>query len=467
VLGVLAAAVLFAGQWDVAATATSESRAGETIILMPASQTSTSTEDSTNQTRPLFPPSRGFVAEILRPVADVSYKSADTTLRFDYGPRILWQTPRPVDDWAPLILHVANLSITARTDRSVSFAGTASGSIGEPDYSALLLALGTTQGQLPAAVTTIATGSGQATATVRFSETVSALAGIRLFHFQILNDQDSSTRGQLGGFTVDMAEVKARGRLGGFTATPALANANLMTSQTVLGFDPGATLRLTARHRLTLESSVTGAWYSNGLTYLTVTPNAVWTVRLDPYTTFRTQLGLSYARPISQPDPTTSPARREPVTAPVGLVGIDSVVSRREGVGLRLTGEGGVNVVFDPVLGRADPRATTRASATLTVGPDWMFAVQGDFATSVDPPPGLTVMPTPGTTIIVPPIVTTYSATLSARRRVTPNVAVELGAFFADRGPPLDTANFSFVQPSRWVYLMLTASTREMARFTQ
>ena len=185
-LGVLAAAVLFAGQWDLTATAMSESRAGQTIILDPTRMTT--------GTSPTNLPSRGFVAEIVRPVAEVSFMSADTTLRFDYGPRILWQTPRPVGDSA-LILHIANLSVTARTDKSVSFTGAATGSIGQPDYSALLVSFGstTTAGgtQQLANLTHIATGSAQATTTVRFSETVSGLAGIRFFRFQILNDLTS------------------------------------------------------------------------------------------------------------------------------------------------------------------------------------------------------------------------------------------------------------------------------------
>jgi hypothetical protein len=158
---------------------------------------------------------------------------------------------------------------------------------------------------------------------------------------------------------------------------------------------------------------------------------------------------------------------RQPVTTPVGLVGIDSVLSRRAGVVFRVTGDSGVNVFFDPMLGRADPRAIIRAGASLTVAPDWMFAVRGDFATSIDPPPGLEVTDANNVTTTVAPIVTTYSLTASARKLVSSNVVVELGAFLADRGPPLNTTDFAFVQPSRWVYLMLTASTRGMGRFAQ
>ena len=451
-LGVLAAAVLFAGQWDVAATATTESRAGQTIILDPTRMTTGTT--------PTNLPSRGFVAEILRPVADVSFQSADTTLRFEYGPRILWQTPRPVGDRA-LILHIANLSFATRTDKSVSFTGAATGSIGQPDYSALLLTFGTTtttagQTQQLANITDIASGSAQATATVRFSETVSGLAGVRFFRFQILNDLTPE------GPTPPPPPPP-----------PPTQTQTLVTSQTIVGFDPRVRVRLDPRHSLAFESSVTGAWYSNGLTYLTLTPNTVWTARLDPYTTFRAQLGLSHARPISQPRPTTAnpalaPPDRESVTAPIGLVGIDSVLSRREGVIFRLSGDGGGNVVFDPILGRADPRVIVRASASLTVAPDWMFAVRGDFATSVDPPPSLSFTDTATmTTVTVAPIVTTYSVTASARKLVSSNVVAEIGAFFADRGPPLTTTDFAFVQPSRWVFVMVTASTRAMGRFAQ
>jgi hypothetical protein len=449
---VLAAAVLFAGQWDVAATATTESRAGETLILDPAGQMM----NPMNQA-PTNSSSRGFAAQIVRPIADVAFKSPDTTLRFEYGPRILWQTPRPVGDRA-LILHMANLSVSTRTDKSVSFTGSATGSIGQPDYSTLLLSFGTTttsgQTQQLASITNIATGTVQATTSVRLSPTVSGVAGVRVFRFQILNDIET------------MAMM----------ANPATS---LITSQTIVGFDPGVTVKLNPLNTLSFESSVSGAWYSNGLTYLTVTPNAVWTARLDQYSTLRMQLGMSHARPIEQPKATTGmtgqPLRREPVTAPIGLVGIDSVLSRREGVVFRVAGESGGNVVFDPILGRADPRVMVRASASLTVVPDWMFAVRGDFATSVDPPPviaatdanGDPVNDANGNPIRSVPIVTNYSVTASARKLVSSNVVVELGAFLSDRGPALNTADFAFVQPSRWVYLMLTVSTRAMSRFAQ
>jgi hypothetical protein len=430
VLGVLAAAVLFAGQWDLDATAMTESRAGETIILDPAA-------NQMNPTPAVNPSSRGFVAQIVRPIADVSFKSADSTFRLEYGPRILWQTPHPAGDSA-LILHIASLSVAARTDKTVSFTAAATGSIGKPDYSALLLTTSTT----PPNVTDIATASAQAGATVRFSETVSGLVGLRFSLFKVLNDLDMSSM--------------------------PTAPLTLVTSQTIVGFDPGVRVRLSPRDTLAFESSVTGAWYSNGLTYLTLTPNAIWTTRFDPYTTFRVQAGLSHARPITQPKPTsTDAAERESVTAPIGLVGIDSVLSRREGVVFRVSGDGGGNVVFDPILGRADPRVVVRASASLTVVPEWMFAVRGDFSTSVDPPPSAIFTDASGKKAAIAPIVTTYSVTASARRLVSSNVVVELGAFFADRGPPLNTTDFAFVQPSRWVYLMLTASTRGMGRFAQ
>jgi hypothetical protein len=412
VVGVLAAAVLFAGQWELAATATAESRAGESPML--GQQTSDPMATSTVLT------SRAYVAQLVRPVADLSFLSADTTLRLDYGPRIFWQTPRPVDDLAPLILHVASLSLTTRTDRSVSFSATGTGSLGKPDYSALTMVLGTTQATIRN-VSNIASGSLQATTTVRASALVGLVAGVRVFRFQMLDIPD------------------------GFPP-------NAVTSQTVLGFDPSATVRLSPIHRIALESSVAGAWYSTGVTYLTITPNAVWTMRLDPSQTLRVQLGASHARPYGGADLMPPP---RVATSPVGTVGLDAVVSKREGVVFRLNADTGINVVFDPVLGTADPRALARAGASLTVAPEWMFALRGDFSTSVDPPAAAAAF------------VTTYSATASARRLVSSNVVVELGAFFSDRGPALNASNFAFTQPSRWVYLMFTASTRAMGRFAQ
>jgi hypothetical protein len=115
VVAALAALALIAGQWDLDAAGTSESRAGEAPLVVGQ-------------------PSRGFVAQIVRPSAELQYRSGDSTLRFDYGPRIFWQTPNAVDASGPLILHTASLTLNASADRRVSFTLQALGSIGQPDY---------------------------------------------------------------------------------------------------------------------------------------------------------------------------------------------------------------------------------------------------------------------------------------------------------------------------------------------
>src|SRR5882757_9106245 len=127
---VVAALFLISAQVEVEATATSESRAGQAPIVA-------GTE------------SRAFVAQVLRPVVELHLRERGVTLRLAYGPRIFWETPRPIDASGPLVLHTAILRLEARASRTVIFTATAEGSLGQPDYTALPQLLGMTQGALP------------------------------------------------------------------------------------------------------------------------------------------------------------------------------------------------------------------------------------------------------------------------------------------------------------------------------
>jgi hypothetical protein len=368
---------------------------------------------------PLLPgaTSQGFVAQMLRPLAALDLHDGGFVLRLAYSPRIFWQDPHPGGVTGPLVLHTAELGLEARPLPALTLTAQASGAIGKPDYTALAQMLGATQGALPI-VTTIA--SATAVGTVRVGLTPQTDLDLRgqWFLWRALDVPDDA------------------------------AAAGAVTSQTLAGVDPGVSVRVTRRDTIGLRVPLTAAWYSTGTRYLTLTPLATWNLRLTPLQILRLTLGAAYTRPFG-----AAPGNAPPVT-PVGSADLDATVARWESVVLRLTGGTAVNVFFDPVLGTATPRAVARAGAALTVAPDWELSLRGDFGTAL-----------PGTTTVGD--VTAFSATSTVRRLLSPNVFIELGGLWADRGPALDTADFAFHQRQLWVFVALSGTTRATGRPAQ
>jgi hypothetical protein len=393
----LLALAVFSAQVNAEALVRSESRAGQAPIVA----------GSESQT---------FVATLVRPVAQLELLQRGTILRLEYGPRIFWQDPRPIEASGPLILHTASASLESHAAPGVLFTAIATGSIGSPDYTALPQLLGTTQGTLPV-IARLASGAGSGSAAIQLT-----------------------ARTQLDVLAHASAWRSLDAPDGGTTA---------VTSLTQAGLASGATYRVTALQRIGLHADVGGAWYSTGLRYLTVTPMANWDAPLTPVHTLRATLGAVYARPFLPPGALET---RAASISPVGSVDLEARVSRWENVVLRVNGGAAVTYFFDPVLGSASPRGAIRAGASLAVAPDWTASLRGDFGTG----PRLDAAPMADVTV--------FSVAASVRNALTRNLLVELGGMWADRAPAFGTPMFAFHQPQLWAFLAITATTRTATR---
>ena len=406
---------IFAFQASVA----SESRAGETPFIAGEAP-------------------RSFVAEILIPRLTVELRNPGVIFSAWYSPRIFWEYPNPssVSGQAPtsppasepLILHMFGLTLDARTSRNVAVAASATGSIGEPDYTTLPQVLGTVQAMLPNVVH-VAAVNGQAKVVDKLTERWAvSLAGM-VSHWQWLDI--------LPG-----------------TVTPAM-----ITSQTLVSGEPAAAFLLTPNDLLGLGAALGWVSYSYGAGAFTVTPATTWKRHLDRGADLNLKLGLTYLHLIGSPPPGATPllaAGKTYAFSPIGSAELILHLARRDETLFLGRAFAGIDYYLDPVVGTALPRASVSAELTALSVPGWTTTLRGDFATVLQSVPVL-----PGA---IPPDETAFSVSLGVRRRVTENFYAELGGRWANRGPALDTPGFQFNQRQLWAYLSLMGTTRPIPR---
>ena len=378
----------------VEASAALESRAGEAPIRVGETPTA-------------------FVAEILTPLVELRLRAPALSLRWGYGPRILWQSPNPNDRLDPLILHTTTLGLDARLSPAVSAKAAAVGAIGQPDYTTLSLLLGPMQGSLPS-VMTIASASARAAVLARLQARLQLEVTGQVQHWRRLDDD---VAGGGGG----------------------------ITGQTWATLEPAVMYRVTRRHDVGLGNALGAAWYSNGAEVLTVSPRARWRAALSARHELRLLAGLTFAADAGTVPAVGSSGR---AISPVGSLEVDGVLAKSGGVALRYATAGGVDLFLDAVLGTADPRGSARAAVMLTVSPNWMASARGDFATV------LRTVPRPDNADE-----TIASAAASVRRRLSLDLYAELGIRWADRAPALASPTFGFHQRQTWGYFTIVGTT--------
>ena len=395
----------------VQASVASESRAGEAPLVPGAVP-------------------RGFVAEILIPRLALELRNPGLVFSAWYSPRIFWEDPNPSSASEPLILHTFGLTFEARTSRNVEVTAAATGAVGEPDYTVLPQLVGTVQGTLPPVIK-LASVSGQGRIADQLTQRWGVHLSAQASHWQWLD------------------------------IVPGSVAPGLVTSQTLVSGEPGATFLLTARDTLGLQAALGWVWYPSGTGAVTVTPATTWTRRLDRGADLNLRLGLTYAHLLGSAPPGTTPvlgASETNAVSPVGSAEIVLNLARRDEILFVGRAIAGVDFYFDPVLGTGQPRGAAAAELAAVTVPSWTVSLRGDFATVLQSVPAL-----PGG---VPPDETAFSVTLAARRRVTENFYAELGGRWANRGPTLDTPDFRWDQRQLWAYLSLIGTTRPIPRPT-
>jgi hypothetical protein len=408
----LVALFLLSGDLRLQADGTSESRAGEAPIVAGENP-------------------RPFVAEILTPLVALVYRDQGLIFEASYAPRFYWADPNPIGRWAPLLLHTANLLFDDQMTPRFRLLASATGSIGQADYTALPQLLGTVQGALPP---------------IQDLASVSAKASGR---------GDITERWKL--------ELGAQGLYWRWLQVPAGLPPQTITSQASASELANALFRLNLRHELGFGALFGQARYSYGLEVFSLGPTVTWKVRLTPGEDLRLMLGLAYVRAGGTTPPGTTPplGASGQAVSPVGAFEFQSLVARQNQVFISTVASGGVDFYLDPVIGSAVPRASVEAGVAAVMPPNWLATFKGGFATPLRTVP--LAVPANGT----PFDETAFTLRLGARRRFSLNFFGEVGVLWADRGPALVTPNFSFHQRQLWFYVELIGTTRPLPQAPQ
>ena len=241
----LVALVLISGEFDFQASAIVESRAGEAPLL--------------GGQEP-----QAFVTEIVTPVGMFEYRDPGVTFQADYSPRIYWQHPNALHNWSPLVLHTANLLLTAKSTRRLTLTGAATGSIGNPDYVQLAQMF---TGQIPP-VMEIASVTGHLGARIALTRRFALELGGQVFYWQSLGSGAAAT-------TTDTR----------------------VTDQKSATESASTFYQLTPRHALGLGALLSQASYNGGRLHIyTIGPALTWRAHLTPRDDLSVTLGLTYVR---------------------------------------------------------------------------------------------------------------------------------------------------------------------------
>jgi hypothetical protein len=406
----LVALVLISGELDVQANAILETRAGLAPII--AGQESTA-----------------FVTEIVSPVGMFEYRDPALTFQVDYSPRIYWQHPNALDNWSPLVLHTANLLLNAKTTRRLTLIGSATGSIGNPDYIELQRLLNAVQ--VPQIVK-IASVTGHLGARVALTPRWELDLDGQLLYWR-----------SLGG-AIDMS-----------TGVATVTEQRAATEQAT------ALYRLNPRHSLGFGAALSEASYNGGsLDIYTIGPTATWNVHLTQRDDLKVTFGITYVRAVGDSIGSTMPlfGSSGQAASPVGAFDLVSRVARSDEFFILVNASGGVDYYVDPVLATAVPRARTNAGITAIMAPNWAATLRGDFSTALRTTafalPVAATATTPASGPIYPDE-TVVSLSCAVRRRITPAAFAEIGGLWAERAPAFVTPGFEFHQRQLWVFAQL------------
>jgi hypothetical protein len=420
----LVAFVYLAGEFNLQASAISETRAGEAPVT-PGARTN------------------AFIAEIVMPVGGFELRRPDLVFTGWYGPRIYWEDPNPLSQSGPLVLHTAALQLDARASRRVSLSGTATGSIGQPDYMSLPQVLGAVQATLPK-VADLASVSGQARVVALPARRWEVDFATRIFYWQWLDTPTQRREATLPDedFVNQLPTI---------------------TGQTLIGGEPTLFYSLDHRNTIGFGANVTAVdetSYTLSWDVFTVSPGITWKRRLSPTGDMLLVLGATYAQMIGPtPFGITPPLGRTGHQAsPVGSIDVGSRFMRYRTILFEGRAKAGVDYYIDPVLGTAVPRALADVAADALDG-YWSYVVRADFATALRETPYAVVGPRSAV-----PDETVFSLAVAARHQLSPNLLGEVGALWADRAPAFVTPDFAFHQRQLWAYISISATTKPLVR---
>jgi hypothetical protein len=414
-----AALALTAGQLDLTATVSAETRAGETPIVNGQ------------------PPERSLMA-IAIPGVFLEYRAPRLSLQAQYQVRIFWRTAENEPMVAPLYLHTFGLSLASRETRRLSTKLAATAFEGSADYTFLPVIFGTTQAALvtvPRIFSATLAGDAQWQATRRLTPgiAVNATHNEPLGPPQVISGTSGmTTTYNLPHYTSATMSPDMRLRLSP-VAEGSLGS--VFTYEHVSGLNQAF---------LTPTGGVTAG--NQVLSLAIVAPTLATTLHTSRLTSLQLKLGVAFTHFFS------GAAASPDAVTPNGGVDVRSTVFTSRQTALDLSGTAAVDYYVDPVLAIAAPRASAAASSQLRFATDWTIALQGTFSTS------LSAHASPAFSQSYPDLVSA-SLSLPIRHPLSEHAVLEFGGRWADRSPFFTAPNFGFHQRQLWVYVLLTGTS--------
>jgi hypothetical protein len=341
-----------------------------------------------------------------------------------YAPRVLVRWPNIAGIRRPLLLHQFDTAYGARMTSRWDFAGRASASVGELDYTAARLVFGDGQGALPQ------------TELVQYLQTRAGMT----FSGRL-------TRRHQFGVSVDGGYGTPLGTQTSTSDDPAMLVPSLPRSTStslavLLGY------RLTARDTLTTSLGGTFVDFDTRGSQTTQSLQTRWDRQLTRRLGSRVGGGVYSVQVLRRPTTGLTPTDTAPVL-PTANAGLDGRLVERARFRLSADVSASSQAYLDQITGEVLPQAGGTFGLTAYFPPRWTAAATASFYTLATLQPrdfgGTPIDPNTSNETVV-------NARTPVSYRVDERLAFEFGTIVSARAPHVRTPGFAFRQLETWLY---------------
>jgi hypothetical protein len=342
---------------------------------------------------------------------------------FGYAPRFVLRVPNMLGLDRPLVLHQLSLLYDVALSRRWDFSGVVTSSVGELDYTANNLVLGTMQGSAPsAAVLQYAVVEASTTFTVRATSI------------------DTVYFGPAFAYRTPVGEELQ------LDETPTLEQLAMILPEQLSGSVFAAYTRMVSPvDDLSLQITPGVMSFSPGALFATVDARLAWSRQLQRRLRSRIDGGVFTAHVLERRD---DPFGARSRVLPIGNAGLTGQLLSRATVRLEADASVGVNGFFDVLRGTVQPRAGGTLQLAADIPPRWRVGLMTSFFTSANREPQTVIdgpQPLLDETVLYAQTPVTYM--------IDERMFLEFGTIVTARGPHLDVDDFSFGQLELWGYV--------------
>ena len=345
-------------------------------------------------------------------------------LMFGYAPRFVLRVPNILGVRRPLVLHQLSLLYDVSLSRRWDFSGAVTSSVGELDYTANNLVLGTMQGTTPSdAVLQYAVVEANQTFTARASSVDTFIFGPAFAYRTPIGEDAQLVDDPLPEqVAMIMPEQLSGSLVAGYTrSVSSRDDISVQVTPGVMSFRPGAL-------------------------FATVDARLAWSRQLASRLRSRLDGGVFTVRVIDERD---DPFGARSRVLPVGNAGLTGRLLSRARVRLEGDVTAGINGFFDVLRGTVQPRVGGSAQLAAEMPPRWRAGVLVSFFTSANSNPQTVVdgdLPLLDETVLFAQTPVTYM--------IDERMFFEFGTIITARGPHLSVEDFSFAnQLELWGYV--------------